>query len=90
MLSDMVEHSTGIQMGRGFDGTSDLQALTAHGSIAQLRDVQVYVVGAGVVTSSELPPERILAIQDFWQRYFAASGAELPPDRYGAALVRFP
>ena len=43
-----------------------------------------------VVTSSELPAARILAIQDFWQRFFAASGAELPLDRYGAALVRFP
>jgi hypothetical protein len=43
-----------------------------------------------VVTSSELPAARILAIQDFWQRYFAESGAELQPDRYGAALVRFP
>jgi hypothetical protein len=90
MLSDMVEHSTEIPMGRTFDGTSDLDSLLADGSIAQLPGVQVYVVGAGVVTSSELPAERILAIQDFWQRYFAASGAELPPDRYGAALVRFP
>jgi hypothetical protein len=52
--------------------------------------VQVYVVGAGVMTSSELAAARILAIQDFWQRDFAASGAELRPDRYGAALMRFP
>jgi hypothetical protein len=90
MLSDMVEHSTEIQMGQTFDGTSDLDALSADGSMAQLPGVQVYVVGAGVVTSSELPAARILAIQDFWQRYFAESGAELQPDRYGAALVRFP
>jgi hypothetical protein len=43
-----------------------------------------------VVRSSELSAARILAIHDFWQRYFAESGAELRPDRYGAALVRFP
>jgi hypothetical protein len=90
LLSDMVEHSTGIRMGPAFDGRSVLAALPADGSVAQLPGVQVYVVGAGVVTSSELPAARILAIQDFWQRYFAASGAELPPARYGAALVRFP
>src|SRR6478736_677284 len=54
MLSDMVEHSTEIQMGQTFDGTSDLDALSAHGSMAQLPGVQVYVVGAGAVTSPEL------------------------------------
>jgi hypothetical protein len=90
LLSDMVEHSAGLRMGRTFDATNGLDALQAEGSIANLAGVQVYVVGAGVVTSTELPAERILAIQAFWEDYFAASGAELAPDRYGAALVRFP
>jgi hypothetical protein len=86
----MVERSAGLRMGRTFDATNGLDALQAEGSIANLAGVQVYVVGAGVVTSTELPAERILAIQAFWEDYFAASGAELAPDRYGAALVRFP
>jgi hypothetical protein len=93
VLSDMVEHSSGLDMGPTFDGStvdSQLDALQAGGSIPNLAGVQVYVVGAGVVTSSELPAARILAIQDFWQAYFTASGADLPADRYGAALVRFP
>jgi hypothetical protein len=90
LLSDMVEHSAGLRMGRSFDATSDLDSQQAEGSIANLAGVQVYVVGAGVVTSTELAAERILAIQDFWEDYFAASGAELAPDRCGAALVRFP
>jgi hypothetical protein len=93
LLSDMVEHSSGLDMGRAFDGpaaTGGLVALQAGGSIPNLAGVRVYVVGAGVVRSSELPAARILAIQSFWQAYFTASGADLPPDRYGAALVRFP
>ena len=93
VLSDMVEHSSGLDMGSTFDGStagSQLDALEAGGSIPNLAGVRVYVVGAGVVKSSELPAARILAIQDFWQAYFTASGADLPADRYGAALVRFP
>jgi hypothetical protein len=93
LLSDMVEHSSGLDMGPTFDGSSvgsQLDALQAGGSIPNLASVRVYVVGAGVVRSSELPAARILAIQDFWQAYFTASGADLPADRYGAALVRFP
>ena len=89
----MVEHSSGLDMGSTFDGStagSQLDALEAGGSIPNLAGVRVYVVGAGVVKSSELPAARILAIQDFWQAYFTASGADLPADRYGAALVRFP
>jgi hypothetical protein len=93
LLSDMVEHSSGLDMGRAFDGsaaTGGVHALEAGGSIPNLAGVRVDVVGAGVVTSSELPAARILAIQDFWQAYFTASGADLPADRFGAALVRFP
>jgi hypothetical protein len=93
LLSDMVEHSSGLDMGPTFDGSrvgSQLDALEAGGSIPNLTGVQVYVVGAGVVSSAEMPAARILAIQGFWQAYFSASGADLPADRYGAALVRFP
>ena len=89
----MVEHSSGLDMGPTFDGStvdSQLEVLRAGGSIPNLAGVRVYVVGAGLVRSSELPAARILDIQDFWQAFFTASGADLPPDRYGAALVRFP
>jgi hypothetical protein len=93
VLSDMVEHSSGLDMGRTFDASAvgeRLDALTADGSVPNLGGVAVYVVGAGVVSSTELPAARILAIQDFWEAFFRASGADLSPDRYGAALVRFP
>jgi hypothetical protein len=55
-----------------------------------LGGVRVYVVGAGVVANGSLPARRILAIERTWRRFFAAAGADLSVERYGAALVRFP
>jgi hypothetical protein len=69
---------------------ASLDALAAADAVPDLHGVDVYVVGAGVMSSSELPATRILAIQAFWQGFFTAAGADLPTDRYGAALVRFP
>ena len=70
---------------------SDMVQHTASApSVADLGGVSIYVVGAGVVTGTTLPAERILAMQDAWQAYFARAGADLPPARYGATLVRFP
>jgi hypothetical protein len=56
----------------------------------QPKAVEVYVVGAGVASGDELPGAMIVSIQRFWQALFAAAGSELRPERYGAALVRFP
>jgi hypothetical protein len=91
LLSDMVEHSRPLRVGSaGFDGSASLDALAAADVVPDLHGVDVYVVGAGVTSSSDLPATRILAIETFWQGFFTAAGADLPPDRYGAALVRFP
>jgi len=59
-------------------------------SPARLGGVTVYVVGAGVVAGDELAPDRILELQRRWLAYFAQTGADLTPARYGATLVRFP
>ena len=94
VLSDMVEHTRRVNVGGvGFGdraATDSLDRLAAQGSIPDLTGVRVYVVGAGVVGSSELPAARILAIQRFWLGFFAEAHADLTEDRYGAALVRFP
>ena len=94
LLSDMVEHTPRINVGGiGFGdraANDTLDRLEASGSIPDLSGVRVYVVGAGVVGSSELPAARILAIQRFWLGFFAQAHADLTDDRYGAALVRFP
>jgi hypothetical protein len=74
LLSDMVEHSSS----------------PADGEVPDLTGVHVYVIGAGVVSAAELPAARILAIQRSWLDYFTAANADLPEERYGAALVRFP
>jgi hypothetical protein len=56
----------------------------------RLPGVEVYAVGAGVVSHTALQPRRILAIQQAWESFFASTGAELSPARYGPTLVRFP
>ena len=87
MLSDMVEHSDRIH-GTVHSGAV-LDGLTADGLVPDLRGVSVYVSGAGV-TSNPGPSQGFLATQAFWQAYFGRAGADLPNERYGAALVRFP
>ncbi|MGZ4149035.1 MAG: hypothetical protein ACXVQJ_03235, partial [Actinomycetota bacterium] len=65
-------------------------ALRAAGAVPDLSGVTVTVVGAGVGSGSVLTPDRILAIERFWQAYFGLAGTTLAPDSYGAALIRFP
>ena len=95
LLSDMVERSARLNLGRArFDEASiapTIDAFAADGLIPDLRGVEVYVVGAGVSQSGAgMPADRFLTIERFWQAYLSRAGADLPTDRYGAALVRFP
>ncbi len=93
VLSDMVARSPQLALNRAFteaaiDGA--VAELQAQGSVPDLAGVEVYVVGAGVGSGSELPGATLVAIQRFWGALFAAAGSELRPERYGAALIRFP
>jgi hypothetical protein len=94
VFSDMVERSSSLNLGRpSLDVArvgSMLDELSARDQIPDLAGVSVYAVGAGVVAGPELSGDRILAIERFWQGFFQRSGAEWSPERYGAALVRFP
>lgn len=93
LLSDMVERSASLNVVRVSAQEppgSAIDALAADGSIPDLNGVSVYVVGAGVQSGTELSAEQILAIQGFWQAFFERGGARFAPERYGAALVRFP
>jgi hypothetical protein len=94
VFSDMVERSSSLNLGRpSLDVArvgSMLDGLAARDQIPDLAGVSVYAVGAGVVAGPELSGDRILAIERFWQGFFERSGAEWSPERYGAALVRFP
>jgi hypothetical protein len=95
LLSDMVERSARLNVTRvGADDAaiaSTIDGLAAEGLLPDLRGVDAYVVGAGVSQGgTDMPADRFLAIQRFWQTYLSRAGAELPSERYGAALVRFP
>ena len=94
LLSDMVERSPRLNVARASSGDgligSTLDGFASDGLLPDLEGVSVYVVGAGVVSDAEMPADRSLAIESFWRAYFARAGADLPTDRYGAALVRFP
>ena len=95
LLSDMVERSARLNVaGVGADDASiasTIDGLAAEGLMPNLRGVQAYVVGAGVSQGgTSMPADRFLAIQRFWQAYLSRAGADLPSERYGAALVRFP
>jgi CHAT domain-containing protein len=49
-----------------------------------LTGVKVYVAGASAADS-----EKFRAIQAFWAHYFAESGADFSPHRYGHSLISF-
>jgi hypothetical protein len=49
-----------------------------------LAGVKVYVAGASAADS-----DKFRAIQTFWTRYFAESGADFSPHRYGHSLINF-
>jgi hypothetical protein len=59
-------------------------------TVPHLTGVRVYVVGAGVSAGGVQSTNKILATERDWLAYFASAGADLPEERYGAALVRFP
>jgi len=93
LLSDMVERSARLNVARVDDATiaPTIDGFAADGLIPDLRGVEVYVVGAGVSQGGAgMPADRFLTIERFWQAYLSRSGADLLPERYGAALVRFP
>lgn len=60
------------------------------GRVPDLRDVQVCVVGAGASRSGGVSAEKFLSIREFWFQYFKATGATLPKERYGSALLKCP
>jgi hypothetical protein len=93
VLSDMVAMSPQLALTRGFtedDIERTVAELEAEELIPELTGVEVYVVGAGVISGQELPSQAIVATQRFWEAVFQTAGSELRPERYGAALVRFP
>jgi len=88
VLSDMVQDADGVDFDRA-DLSAEparrlIDTLRAGHRLPDLSGVKVYVVGAYYPDNA-----RNRAIRDFWLSYFRAGGADLPPERYGAALIGF-
>jgi len=96
ILSDMVQATAGPPGNFYSDDlsasaiNSKIEQLKRLGLVPNLRRVIVYVVGLGADNTSQLPPQRILAIQNFWRTYFTASGATIPPGSFTPRMIGLP
>jgi hypothetical protein len=94
VFSDMVEESDHLRFNTevlSYAGTSRFIANERRDRrLPNLAGIDVYVVGAGSPVNSNMKAETIRKIENFWLKYFAATGAVLPPARYGSRLIKFP
>ncbi len=89
IMSDMIEDSDHYNFYRENLHKSRIQEIIsrerADNHLPNLQQVRVYVTGAMAEGS-----DRYYKIRDFWLEYCKACGAELRPEDYGAALIKFP
>jgi uncharacterized Rossmann fold enzyme len=94
IFSDMVEESDHLRFRKDVLTPRGMRAFIARERrdrrLPNLARTEVYVVGAGASVASNMKPETVRKIEEFWLEYFLATGADLPPARYGATLIRFP
>jgi hypothetical protein len=88
ILSDMIQDSKEYKFDE--DKITDeyihkvIQYRQKNNLMPNLANVKVYVAGASAADS-----DKFRAIQTFWARYFAESGADFSPHRYGHSLINF-
>jgi len=88
ILSDMIQDSKEYNFSRVkltdkyINGVIEYRQ--KHNLIPNLTDVKVYVAGA---TGAD--PSRFRSVEKFWARYFAETGADFSPHRYGHSLISF-
>jgi len=89
VFSDMLLVSPGINFEREKLTEKRIEQIIQAEKEAQripdLSGVSVHVAGA-----FSKDQERFQQVRKFWLAYFGAAGAELRPEDYGAALIRFP
>ena len=99
VVSDMLENSsiTSFYQGnrlRGIDPDGEMRRAAAAGIKADFRDARVVVIGAGGISSARAggqsyrDPRAMLALEEFWRRWFAASHADLVEFGKPTPLVR--
>ena len=88
ILSDMIQDSKDYKFDK--DKITDeyinniIRSRQKNKLVPNLANVKVYVAGASAADS-----EKFRAIQAFWGHYFAESGADFSPHRYGHSLINF-
>jgi hypothetical protein len=88
ILSDMIEDSKKYNFDK--DKITDeyidnvIRDRQNNNLMPNLTGVKVYVAGASAADSN-----KFRAIQTFWARYLAKSGADFSPHRYGHSLINF-
>lgn len=88
ILSDMIQDSKEYKFDK--DKITDeyitkvIRYRQKNNLMPTLTGVKVYVAGASAADS-----DKFRAIQTFWTRYFAESGADFSPHRYGHSLISF-
>jgi hypothetical protein len=88
ILSDMIQDSKEYKFDKDKMTDEYIAKIIRHrrenNLMPSLSGVKVYVAGA-----SAADPNTFRAIQTFWTRYFAESGADFSPYRYGHSLINF-
>jgi len=88
LLSDMIEDSKEYNFDK--DKITDeyidkvIRDRRQKNLIPNFTGVKVYVAGASAADSN-----KFRAVQAFWARYLAKSGADFSPNRYGHSLINF-
>ena len=88
LLSDMIEDSKVCNFDK--DKITDeyiekvIRDRRQKNLIPSFTGVKVYVAGASADDSN-----KFRAVQEFWARYLAKSGADFSPNRYGHSLINF-
>jgi len=88
ILSDMIQDSKEYKFDKDKMTDEYIQKIIRHrrknNLMPSLTGVKVYVAGASAADSNTFR-----AIETFWTRYFAESGADFSPYRYGHSLINF-
>jgi len=88
ILSDMIQDSKEYKFDKDKMTDEYINNVIRHRQknnlMPNLANVKVYVAGASATDS-----DKFRAIQAFWARYFAESGADFSPHRYGHSLINF-
>ncbi len=93
IFSDMIESSERHEFSRGILRPGSIISMLDReknaGRLPSLKAVRVWIAGAGSGGGQNLSGDQLRGIEQFWLRYFRATGADLPESQYGSSLLNF-